>query len=211
MGDGVERALVTARPRRGLIATAVASFALVMVPVFGLLYWFAAESGRWGVVLAVHLAMLAVGAVVWVRQLRVYAIATATHLEGNGIFSPVIRVAMDEIADVRLVDTYTPTSPDLVTQLLVRDADGRRLWRMRGNYWHRADLDALVATLPVPAVHAGAPVSLREFFRSYPGAAYWFEDRLPLRIGVAGAGIAGAITTAALLMAVVGVPLGFGQ
>ncbi len=65
---------------------------------------------------------------------------TDTELRGNGIFSPMVHVPLDRIRSVLLVPTYVGQAPEAVTQLLVRDARGRRLFRMRGNFWHPQDL-----------------------------------------------------------------------
>ena len=76
-----------------------------------------------------------------------------------------------------LVPTYVGQAPEAVTQLLVRDARGRRLFRMRGNFWQPADLRAVADSLPVRAVVIDEPMPLSEFFRAYPDSAYWFEDK----------------------------------
>jgi len=194
-------------PRRALLATAFVSILLASSPIFAVLYWLTSdERGVWIPVLVVHLALFLSGIGLFIRQLMVFTTLTDDELCGNGIFSPVVRVRLDDIAEVVVVDTHIGLQPEPITQYLVRDRAGRRLYRLRGNYWHVADLDALVDALPVEATRVAAPVKLREFFRAYPGSAYWFEGRPWIQV----LGVLGliAVVTGVLLwtMALVGIP-----
>lgn len=175
---------VLVRPRRSLVSTAFISIVLGMLPVFGVLYWFGVQHGSWMLVLIVHLVMVVVSVAAMLRQLTVFTSVSATELTGRGIFSPLERVPLDRIASVTLVPTYIGQAPDPVQQLLVRDAAGHRLFRMRGTFWHPGDLAAVAAALPVPATVVKEPISIREFYRLYPGSAYWFEDRPSVRVAV---------------------------
>lgn len=204
-----DTAIVSVRPRRSLLTTAFVSIVLAMIPVFGVLYWFSIEHDNWLAVFVVHVLVSLAALVVLVRQLTVYSAVTATELVGRGIFSPFIRVPLDRIASVDLVETYVGQAPDSVTQLLVRDAEGRRLFRMRGNFWHEGDLERVAAALPVEAEVTSDPIALSEFFRTYPGSAYWFEHRPILRIVVFALALAAALGLAAWVMTILGMPLGF--
>ena len=201
--------VVTVRPRRSLLTTGVVSVALAMIPVFGVLYWFAFEHGSWLVVLAVHIVVIVVACLILVRQTTVYSAVTDTELVGRGIFSPLIRVPLTEIAQVDLVDTYVGQAPESVTQLLVRDADGKRLFRMRGSFYHDGDLQKIAAALPAKPDVVTEPIGLTEFFRAYPGSAYWFEHRPVLRIVVFAVALAAALAIAAWVMTILGMPVGF--
>ena len=139
------------RPRRSLIRTGFVSVVLAMIPLFGVLYWFSIEHGSWLVVLVVHLIVTAACLLAIVRQLTVFSAVTETELIGRGIFSPMIRVPLDKIAAVHLVETYVGQAPESVTQLLVTDDEGKRLFRMRGNFYQDGDLKAIAAALPVQA------------------------------------------------------------
>jgi len=204
-----DAALVTVRPRRSLVTTAFVSVVLAMIPVFGVLYWFSFEHDSWFVVLLVHILVVAAALLMLLRQLTVYSAVTPTELIGRGIFSPLIRVPLDRIATVDLVETYVGQAPDSVTQLLVRDAEGRRLFRMRGNFYPPGDLERIAAALPVPAAVNSEPIPLSEFFRSYPGSAYWFEHRPILRIVVFAVALIAALLLAAWVMTILGMPVGF--
>jgi hypothetical protein len=202
-------ALVTVRPRRSLIVTGFVSIAVAMVPVFGVLYWFSFEHGSWPAVLVVHVLVMLLAIVIAVRQLMVHSAVTETELIGNGIFTPMVRVPLSQIASVDLVETYVGQAPESVTQLLVRDDAGRRLFRMRGNFYPDGALQRIAAALPVPAEVTSEPISIAEFFRAYPGSAYWFEHRPVLRFVVFVAAPGVALLIAAWVMTILGMPVGF--
>jgi hypothetical protein len=204
-----EQTLVAVRPRRSLIRTGFISIVLAMIPLFGVLYWFSIEHDSWLVVFVVHLVVTALAVVVVVRQLTVYSAVTRTELIGRGIFSPMIRVPLDKIAAVHLVETYVGQAPESVTQLLVTDEEGKRLFRMRGNFYQDGALQAIAAALPVKAQVASEPIGITEFFRNYPGSAYWFEHRPILRLVVFAVSLAIAVAIAAWVMTILGMRVGF--
>jgi hypothetical protein len=76
-----------------------------------------------------------------------------------------------------LVETYRTNAPDTTPQLLVRGAGGVRLVRMRGIFWSRTNMKALAAAIDRPLTHFPDPMTTQEFFRTYPGSSYWFENR----------------------------------
>jgi hypothetical protein len=80
---------------------------------------------------------------------------------------------------------------------------------MRGNFWNPGDLRAVADSLPVRAGVIEEPISLADFFRHYPGAAYGFEDKPGLRIFLIGALIALALAIAVWVMTILGMPIGF--
>ena len=195
---------VRIRPRGSLLRTAAITTLLVTSPLFGALYWFTVPTGAWIVVLVVHLVVLVLCVLVGVRQLTVFAEVRNGMLRGNGIFSPVEEVALDRIARVDLVDTYVGLTPMPIRQLLVRDAEGVRLFRMRGNFWHVGDLEEIAGALPVAPVTTSEPLDLRDFFRDYPGSAYWFEDRRSITALSILVGIVAVVAVAAVAMLLAG-------
>jgi len=205
----VEGTRVLVKPRRSLLTTALLSAALAFVPVFGVLYWFAIEHDSWQAVAIVNAVVVLIGLALAARQLRVIAEVTETELAGNGIFTPMVHVPLGRIRSVLLVPTYVGQAPEAVTQLLVRDARGRRLFRMRGNFWHPQDLRAIADSLPVRTTVIEEPIPLSEFFRQYPDSAYWFEDKPGLRIVLIGGLIAAALGIAVWVMTLLGMPIGF--
>ncbi|MFC5502907.1 hypothetical protein ACFPJ4_11705 [Lysinimonas soli] len=201
--------VVLVRPRRSLMVTAFVSIVLAMLPVFGVLYWFGVQHDTWFAVFVVHLALSIACLATLARQLTVYSAVTATELIGRGIFSPMLRVPLESIATVTIVPTYVGQSPDAVPQLLVRDREGHRLFRMRGTFWHPGDLTAIANALPVRATVVTEPLSIREFFRSYPGSAYWFENRPIMWVAVLAAAALLAFATTTWVMVIVGMPVAF--
>lgn len=201
--------MVTVRPRRSLITAAFVSVLLAMIPFFGVLYWLAAERGRWQMVLIVHLILTILCLLTMARQLTVHSAVTETELIGRGIFSPMIRVPLSRIAAVHLIETYVGQAPQPVTQLLVTDAEGRRLFRMRGNYYPSGALEQIAAALPVKAKVTSEPIAIAEFFQNHPGSAYWFEHRPVLWIVVFCVSLALAVAAAAWVMMILGIPVGF--
>lgn len=205
----VEGTRVLVKPRRSLLTTALLSAALAFIPVFGVLYWFAIAHDSWQAVAIVNAVIVVIGLALVARQLSLYSEVNETELRGNGIFTPTVHVPLDRIRSVVIVPTYVGQAPEAVTQLLVRDARGRRLFRLRGNFWHPADLRAVADALPVRAVVVDEPMPLNEFFRAYPDSAYWFEDKPGLRVVLIGGLIALALAIAVWVMTILGMPIGF--
>jgi hypothetical protein len=195
---------VLVRPRRSLLTTAFVSILLAMLPVFGVLYWFAAQHGTWVAVLAFQIVLTIAAVLALARQLTVYTAVTPTTLKGRGIFSPMETILLDQIASVTIIPTLSGQATEPVTQLLVRDVMGRRLFRMRGNFWHAGDLHAVAETLPVETTVIPEAITIGEFYRLYPGSAYWFESRPMVRIGL---GVAGGIVVLGVA-AIIGVLVG---
>lgn len=194
------------RPKRDLLVTALLSVLLVMIPLFGVLYWFGAQHNAVGAVLAAHIAVLVVSILLLVRQLSLSTIVTDAEIRGRGIFSPLVRVPLERIAAVHLVPTFVGNSHEVVTQLLVRDAEGRRLYRMRGSYWNRDDLERVADALPVPARVESEPMTRREFYAAYPGAAFWFENRPWLVAGLVAAAAVVVFGIGLAAMSIAGMP-----
>lgn len=205
----VEGTRVLVKPRRSLLTTALLSAALAFIPVFGVLYWFAIDHESWQAVAVVNIVVVLLGVALVARQLAVHAEVTETELRGNGIFTPLVTVPLERVRSVLLVPTYVGQAPEAVTQLLIRDSRGRRLFRMRGNFWNPADLRAVADSLPVRVVVIDEPMPLSEFFSAYPGSAYWFEDKPGLRVVLIGGLIAVALAIAVWVMTILGMPIGF--
>jgi hypothetical protein len=202
-----EQTVVRIVPRRSLLVTALVSIVVVLVPVSAVLYWFAIPRGQamWialmqAIVIGISLALLA-------RQLTVDTVVADGELRGRGIFSPMVRVPLEKIASVDVVPVYVGQSPETVPQLLVRDAEGRRLFRLRGTFWHARDLTKITDALPVPARIASEPMSFAEFFAAYPGSAYWFENRPWLMAGLLAAVIIACIAIGVGVMVLLGMPI----
>jgi hypothetical protein len=194
-------------PRRSLLVSALVSIIVVLIPVSAVLYWFAIPRGQ-GPWIGLMQAVVIIAAItLLLRQLTVDTVVGDGELRGRGIFSPMVRVPLDEIASVDIVPVYVGQSPETVPQLLVRGADGRRLFRLRGTFWHAHDIVKITDALPVSARIAPEPMSAPEFFAAYPGSAYWFENRPWLIAGLLALVIAACIGAAVLIMVLLGMPI----
>ncbi|MDQ4137864.1 MAG: hypothetical protein M3116_03325 [Actinomycetota bacterium] len=194
------------RPRRSLLRTAWIAGLVGSVPVFAVLYWQAIQTGgSIMIVVHTHLAVLIAALLTYWRQKSVFTGITQGALVGNGIFSPVVRVPLDEIQRVEFVqvETRDPEEPSL--QFLALDVDGRTRFRMRAHYWHLDDLRALADRLG-SAGERRDPMTAEEFFEAYPGSAYWFEKYPALRLSLAAVGVVGAVLGATALVAAAGMP-----
>jgi hypothetical protein len=80
---------------------------------------------------------------------------------------------------------------------------------MRGNFYPDGALEQIAAALPVKPEVVSEPISITEFFRAYPGSAYWFEHRPILRIVVFVVALVLALAVAAWVMTILGMPVGF--
>lgn len=200
---------IRVRPKYSLLGNAFAAILLGTTPIFAVAYWFASTRGGLWVVAITHLAVIVIGLLLLWRQLSVFCEVTADELRGNGIFTPTVRVPLAEVRRVLLVPTHLGAAPDPVIQLLVMGENGRRVFRMRGNFWHDADLRALAAALPVPVEDIAEPMSMRDFFRNYPGAIYWFENRRPLQVAICTVALLVALAAAVWIMGLLGLPVRF--
>jgi hypothetical protein len=196
--------LVRVRPRRSVLVMAVVSLCAALVPVTAMLVLLASTSGGWLAAGLAELVIVLICVVLGFRQMGLFAQVTATALEGNGWMTPTVRVPLDRIASAHLVDTYAGQSSETITQLLVLDADGRRLFRLRGNFWTEGSLERIAAALPVPVRHGEEAISIRRFFTEYPSSEYWFENKTWLKVGAIVLGCVAASALALWIMTAVG-------
>ena len=194
-------------PRRSLLVTGLVSIVVVLIPVSGVLYWFAVPRGQGGWVALAQAIVVGGSLTVLFRQLTVDTVVADGELRGRGIFSPMVRVPLTRVAKVDIVPVYVGQSAETVPQLLVRDADGRRLYRLRGTFWHPGDLERVAAALPVPTTVAPEAMTFAEFFEAYPTSAYWFENRPWLVAALLAVAIAVAIGLAVAIMTLFGMPI----
>jgi hypothetical protein len=199
--------VVRVAPRRSLLVSALVSILLVLLPISALLYWFAIPRGQGAWVALAQAIVVGASLTLFFRQLTVDTVVADGELRGRGIFSPMERVPLSSIAQVDLVPVYVGQSPETVPQLLIRDADGTRLFRLRGTFWHTGDLEKIANALPAPMTVAPEPMSMSEFFAAYPGSAYWFENRPWLVAGVLAVVIAICIAIAWGIMTLFGMPI----
>jgi hypothetical protein len=193
------------RPKPSLSRNAIVVFLVTSIPVFGVLYWYAAAAPVWQrLVDAVYLTVAVACLITMWRQSRVFTGVTSTELVGNGIFSPTESVRLDTIDRVVLVPIFRSHPTETTVQLVALSVDGDCLFRMRGGYWHTTDLTALATAIGRPVVGEQTAISEEDFFAAYPGSAYWFERSIEVRLAVAAAIVIGIAIVVGILALCVG-------
>lgn len=210
-GDGVHRtvgqSVVRVRPRPELTRHAVLGFMVTMVPLSLVLYWYLQGTGLWPYLAGVELALLGFALASWWRQSRVFASVTPAHLSGNGIFSRTVSVPLDDIARVALVPVYRSQPSDTATQLVALDQSGTCLFRLRGQFWHSADISQIAEAIGRPIDRPSVAIVEEEFFAGYPCSGYWFERHPALRPGFVVAAVAVVVLLAVAVMVNAGIPI----
>ena len=170
-----------------------------MVPVFSLLYVLTIPDGTWPAVMYGQLIATALilagcagyfGAAIWV---------TADSIAERGFFGRMRRMSRHRIASILLVNTFDGDTIETLPQLFVRDHLGRQQFRMRGQFWSKESMDALIDALGVPVVEIEESVSTSELRNDYPGLLYWFE-RHPILASALFAAIVAIIATTLILL-----------
>ena len=172
---------VLVRPKPEMTRIAVVTFFITSIPIFTVLYWYTARLGIWPQILVIHLVIAVACLIVALRQRQVFSGVSPLMLEGNGIFSPMSSVPLEDVVRVVLVPVFRSHPNEATTQLVVLGADDRCLFRMRGQFWHDADVARLVDGINRPTVTEREPLTENEFFSAFPGSAYWFERKPVLR------------------------------
>lgn len=183
--------------RQGLLATMA-----FMLPVFTVLYFLTVPDGPWQAVLVTQVvASVAVGlassayftTAIWVDE---------TGIAERGFFGRLSEHRIDRIGSIVVAETFVDGA-DPLPQLFVCDHEGRQLVRMRGQFWARASMDAVVQALDVPVTTVDATMTTGELRTEFPGLLYWFE-RHPIWTAAAFTGATGVIAAlVALVYAVV--------
>ncbi|MCU1639425.1 MAG: hypothetical protein JWL94_2072 [Microbacteriaceae bacterium] len=164
-------------PKKILVHNAVLSLVLIWLPVFGSLHVLGIPKGMGALVLTAELVSLAVAAFAYIRYRMTFIGVTGDQLTGRGFLSLARSAPLSSVESVVLVETYRAHATDSTPQLLLRDRDGKRILRMRGTFWTEKSMRTIAGVIERPLVHAAEPVTKKEFFDTYPSAAYWFENR----------------------------------
>lgn len=199
--------LVHMRPKFALMRTAVITFFITSVPLFGVLHWYTAGHDLWFELLAIQVTLAAACALVFWRQTTVFSGLTATTLEGSGIFSPRTVVPLDEVQQIVFVPVYRSQPDDASVQFLALNRDGYCVFRMRGHFWHDSDLDEIARATGREIVVERVPLLEKEFFADYPGSAYWFEKSPAVRVALVVATVILVSGSVLLLASLIGLPL----
>jgi hypothetical protein len=143
----------------------------------------------------------------WWRQSRVFTSVSSAALSGNGIFSRTATVALDDIARVALVPVYRSQPSDTAIQLVAVDQTGTCLFRLRGQFWHAADITQIAEAIGRPIDRPSVPLVEEDFFTAYPCSVYWFERHPALRPGFVVAAVAVVVLLVLIAAVNAGIPL----
>ncbi|MES2171368.1 MAG: hypothetical protein V4479_11705 [Actinomycetota bacterium] len=163
------------RPKIDLVRTAAVSTLLIAIPVFGALFFLGLHNGTWALPIAGMALTLAVCVIGFALFRATFIGVTATTIEERGFWGGRITSPRSAIASVALASVYSWGLSEPTNQLIVRDSRGSRLLRMRGGYWSIDAMRSVIASLDVTPTLPSEAMSRKEFFDSFPGAAYWFE------------------------------------
>ena len=166
---------VVARPRASLLHNAISSVLLFSVPLYGALYILGINRGSWLVVLGTQLAGVAFCAAVWLRYRSIAVRVTDTSIEEQGLFFRQ-QSALEDVHRVILARIYRSSSAETWMHLLVTDAHGKRLLRMRGVFWAEPEIRRIAAATGVPPTELAEPMTKKAFATSHPGSVDWYEN-----------------------------------
>jgi hypothetical protein len=198
--------LVRLSPRALLIRNIILSVLFISIPVFGVLFFLGLRNGSWPVAVVGEAISLLICALGYALHRATYIGITDSTIEERGFLGLRTSVPKADVANIVFAHTYTNASPEAVPQLVITDAHGNRLLRMRGVFWTLESMRSVIASMDVPATSHHEAMSVREFFTRYPGAAYWFENR-PVLVTIATIGILAAVGAVVLLLVhLVGAP-----
>ena len=197
-------------PRRILVRDALCSYVLISVALFGSLYYLSIPRGTWPALLAGQFGTVAFCLLAYLRYRLTYIEVTTESIVERGFFGFTHRIPLASVATTVLAETYRSHAPDSTPQLLVRDADGRRLLRMRGTFWSLAAMHRVADATGVPIEHHPDPITAQEFFANFPGSAYWFEHRPAFFVVTGVAVFAVSLGVVLGLMSLAGIPITFG-
>ncbi len=189
---------IAVRPKPSLLRNGLLAFVIAGIPVFGVLIWLGTVHATLPLAIAaVLLCVFCATVCVW-RYGQVFIEVEDGVLHESG-FATEFKIPVTSISEVVIAETDLSSSAETVAQLLALDANGRRAFRMRGTFWTVEDMHAVADAIGAPIEVETFPMTAKQFYNKYAGAAYWYEGRPWLAIlGIALAG--GAAFVLVLLM-----------
>jgi hypothetical protein len=188
----MQRSLDTTRfttyttPIQSLGRTALLSGAFSLLPVFAACLWLTARTSAWPVVACSEIVVAAAFFAVFIRFKLVYAGVTPTHLVKRRMVLGPVAVDRRRVDHVLVNRVYRGSSTDALPQMLVLDADDRRVYGMNGLFWSSDDIMTIAEALDVQIIEDDLPLSRREYYEMYPTARGWYAGRL-FRLATVGA------------------------
>ncbi|HEY0259748.1 MAG TPA: hypothetical protein VGC18_07850 [Lacisediminihabitans sp.] len=163
------------RPHRHLLASGLIAALALTTPVFAVAYWLTIGSGRWPVIVAVHVLVAVIALLLVLRYRRTLVTVSPEGIRERGFLGPSAEIANVEIGSLCLVEICRDNTPDTQPNLFVLDRQGVARMRLRGQYWSRADMEAIAEVLDRPLAGPSDAVTLSEMRSTRPEWLYWFE------------------------------------
>lgn len=202
--------VVVERPRPSLGRNGVVACLILSLTLIGAITLIDPPVSRWPSVLGSYLVTLVVMVVAYVQYRRTSVGVVGPDIIERGYFGVNHRIKAADVTRIVFHQTYRSHATDSTMQLIALDSDGRRMLRMRGMFWTDASIHAIAKAIGAPVENHPDPIIAAEFFDAYPGSAYWFENRpWVVVVGVIGVFLV-TFATVLGLMALLGIPIGFG-
>jgi hypothetical protein len=188
---------VTVRLKPSLLRNTLIAVAVGGVPLFGVLTWLGIVHGTLVlVIIAFIVVVFAVTFTAWRHDHSYVRVLERQVRKVTYASDRVIPVA--DVDQIVICETDDSSSPDTVPQLLALDAEGKRLFRMRGLYWSIEDMHVVANAIGAPVAIDTAQLTPKQFYVKYRGAAYWYEGKPWLT--VLGIAVAVAVAFALVLL-----------
>lgn len=205
--DDVHDFAIQVRPKPDLVRSGFLTLFIVPLPIFLTLVFLGLRNGSWPVAVygEVVCALLCVLGLVVFRA--IFIGITATAIIERGFFGRTTTAVLSDVASVVIVHTYRTSTAETLPQLIVRNRQGARLLRMRGQIWTEEAMHSVANCLDATLEQPQEAMTSQEFFTRYEGSAYWFENRPILAIVMVAIAIGLCVAIVLGLMRLLGQPI----
>ncbi|MHC5795101.1 hypothetical protein ACVXZ4_02980 [Lacisediminihabitans sp. FW035] len=176
--------LVRLRPRRSLLWSGILVFIIVPLPIDATLLILGVTGGSWVIPVMGAAIVVAMFLIALYLLQTSYVTISATEIVEREYFTRPVSTPLSKVRTVVIAHTFSSSSSETLPQLLVRDAQGKRILRMRGVFWTEEAIRAAAAAIGTPVDEPADPLTSKQFFEQYSGSAYWFEGRRGLGIAI---------------------------
>lgn len=165
------------RPRRSLLWSGILVLVIVPLPIVATVLTLGSSSGSWRISVITECVVLVLFLIGFFLLQNTYVMISATHLTERGFFARAITTPISEVQSMVIAHTFRTSSSETLPQLIVRNGRGERILRMRGVFWTEESMRTVATAIGAPLEEPMKPLTSHQFFKQYPGTAYWFEDR----------------------------------
>ncbi len=197
---------VRVRPRISLLRNGIVAALAAGIPIFVVLYWLGIERGAWMTVLGLHAVVTFICLIFVWRHLVAFAEVRDGVLRKQA-FSTRTSVPVASIDRIVLAETYRGHSTETIPQLIVLDAQNRRVMRMRGHYWSAEDMRSIADATGARVLVESDPLSTNQYYALFDGTAYWYEGKPWLTITAIVLAVGAGLGLMLLLMHLLGMDL----